>query len=170
MTDQPNTEAAFLVLLDQHQNIVHKICRMYTKGTAEYDDLFQEITIQLWKSYKRFEGKSKFSTWMYRVGLNTAITLYRKSKKSLETQPLNEEHTQHQGEIYDHTVDEQLKWLYQKIDAFSEIDRALILLYLEDKPYTDIAETLGVSSVNARVKMNRIKNRLKVMLKEENDG
>ncbi len=75
-------ETEFIALLEKHQNIVHKICRLYTQGEAEHKDLFQEISIQLWRSYKRFEGKSKFSTWMYRVGLNTAITLYRKKKKS----------------------------------------------------------------------------------------
>lgn len=143
---------------------------MYAKGSAEHNDLFQEITIQLWKSFDRFEGKSKFSTWMYRVGLNTAITLYRKNKKTPNTQPLGENHTQQQLETYDDTIDEQLKWLYKKIDVFSEIDRALILLYLDNKRYSEIAETLGVSKVNARVKMNRIKNRLKTMLKKENNG
>lgn len=170
MNHQPKDEAAFLKLLNQHQNIIHKICRMYAKGSAEHNDLFQEITIQLWKSFNRFEGKSKFSTWMYRVGFNTAITLYRKNKKTPDTQPLNENHSQQQLETYDDTVDEQLKWLYKKIDAFSEIDRALILLYLDNKRYSEIAETLGVSKINARVKMNRIKNRLKTMLKEENNG
>ena len=143
---------------------------MYAKGAAEHDDLFQEITIQLWKSFDRFEGKSKFSTWMYRVGLNTAITLYRNKRKKIDTQPLSENHTQPQLEVYDDTVDKQLEWLYSKIDTFSAIDRALILLYLENKRYSEIAETLGVSKVNARVKMNRIKNRLKTMLKEENNG
>ena len=73
-------------------------------------------------------------------------------------------------EVYDDKVDKQLEWLYSKIDTFSAIDRALILLYLENKRYSEIAETLGVSKVNARVKMNRIKNRLKTMLKEENNG
>ena len=160
----PNSETEFVALLDEHQNIIHKICRLYTNNEVEHEDLFQEISIQLWRSYNRFEGKSKFSTWMYRVGLNTAITLYRKEKKRLNTQPLNDQFTAITQEEYNAQVDEQMAWLYQKIKDFSEIDKALVLLYLEDKRYDEIAETLGISAGNARVKMNRIKERLKKML------
>jgi len=160
----PNSETEFVALLDEHQNIIHKICRLYTNNEVEHEDLFQEISIQLWRSYNRFEGKSKFSTWMYRVGLNTAITLYRKEKKRLNTQPLNDQFTAIAQDEYNAQVDEQMAWLYQKIKDFSEIDKALVLLYLEDKRYDEIAETLGISAGNARVKMNRIKERLKKML------
>ena len=160
----PNSETEFVALLDEHQNIIHKICRLYTNNEVEHEDLFQEISIQLWRSYDRFEGKSKFSTWMYRVGLNTAITLYRKEKKRLNAQPLNDQFTAIAQEEYNTQVDEQMAWLYQKIKDFSEIDKALVLLYLEDKRYDEIAETLGISAGNARVKMNRIKERLKKML------
>ena len=161
----PNSETDFIALLDEHQNIIHKICRLYTNNEVEHEDLFQEISIQLWRSYNRFEGKSKFSTWMYRVGLNTAITLYRKEKKRLNTQPLNDQFTALAQEEYNTEIDEQMAWLYQKIKDFSEIDKALVLLYLEDKRYDEIAETLGISPGNARVKMNRIKERLKKMLR-----
>ena len=159
-------EAEFVSLLEENQNIVHKICRLYTQSEAEHKDLFQEISIQLWRSFDRFEGKSKFSTWMYRVGLNTAITLYRKNKKRLHTNPLNDEISRIELDQYDPVVDEQLNWLYQTIEEFSEIDKALVLLYLEDKRYEEIAQTLGISTVNARVKMNRIKQRLKEMIKQ----
>ena len=77
------SENDFLELLKEHQNIIHKICRIYTYDDASQKDLFQEISIQLWKSFPSFAGKSKFTTWMYRVGLNTAITLYRKNKKTI---------------------------------------------------------------------------------------
>ena len=159
-------EAEFVSLLEENQNIVHKICRLYTQSEAEHKDLFQEISIQLWRSFDRFEGKSKFTTWMYRVGLNTAITLYRKNKKRLDTNPLNDEISRIELDQYDPVVDEQLNWLYQTIEEFSEIDKALVLLYLEDKRYDEIAHTLGISAVNARVKMNRIKQRLKKMIKQ----
>jgi len=158
-------EASFVTLLEENQNIVHKICRIYTQSEAEHKDLFQEISIQLWRSFDRFEGKSKFSTWMYRVGLNTAITLYRKNKKRVDTNSLNDDISRIELDQYDPVVDEQLNWLYQKIEEFSEIDKALVLLYLEDKKYDEIADTLGISAVNARVKMNRIKQRLKKMIK-----
>ncbi|MDC1030099.1 sigma-70 family RNA polymerase sigma factor [Flavobacteriaceae bacterium] len=169
MSSQKN-EADFVALLNENQNLVHKICRMYTNSKAAHDDLFQEISIQLWRSYDRFEGKSKFSTWMYRVGLNTAITLYRKEKKRIDNGVLHENTPQLMVQEYDTEIDEQLDWLYQKINSFSEIDKALTLLYLEDKKYDEIAETLGISSINARVKMNRIKKRLKEMIKDRNDG
>ena len=169
MSSQKN-EADFVALLNENQNLVHKICRVYTNSKAAHDDLFQEISIQLWRSYDRFEGKSKFSTWMYRVGLNTAITLYRKEKKRIDNGVLHENTPQLMVQEYDTEIDEQLDWLYQKINNFSEIDKALTLLYLEDKKYDEIAETLGISSINARVKMNRIKKRLKEMIKDRNDG
>ena len=161
-----NQEADFVTLLEENQNIIHNICRLYTQSEAEHKDLFQEISIQLWRSFDRFEGKSKFSTWMYRVGLNTAITLYRKEKKRIDTYILNDEISRIEVDQYDPVIDEQLNWLYQKIEKFSEIDKALVLLYLEDKRYDEIADTLGISAVNARVKMNRIKQRLKKMIKQ----
>lgn len=159
-------ETKFVTLLEENQNIIHKICRLYTQSEAEHKDLFQEISIQLWKSFDRFEGKSKFSTWMYRVGLNTAITLYRKDKKRIDTYALNDEISRIEVDQYNPVIDEQLNWLYQKIEKFSEIDKALVLLYLEDKKYDEIADTLGITAVNARVKMNRIKQRLKKMIKQ----
>jgi len=169
MSSQKN-EADFVALLNENQNLVHKICRMYTNSKAAHDDLFQEISIQLWRSYDRFEGKSKFSTWMYRVGLNTAITLYRKEKKRIDNGVLHENTPQLMVQEYDTEIDEQLDWLYKKINSFSEIDKALILLYLEDKKYEEISETLGISSINARVKMNRIKKKLKEMINDRKDG
>lgn len=159
-------EADFVTLLEENQNIIHKICRLYTQSEAEHKDLFQEISIQLWRSFDRFEGKSKFSTWMYRVGLNTAITLYIKEKKRIDTYTLNDEISRIELDQYDPVIDEQMNWLYQKIEKFSEIDKALVLLYLEDKRYDEIADTLGITAVNARVKMNRIKQRLKKMIKQ----
>ena len=165
MTPQKQ-ESDFINLLEENQNVIHKICRLYTESEAEHKDLFQEISIQLWRSFDRFEGKSKFSTWMYRVGLNTAITLYRKEKKRIDTYILNDEISRIEVDQYDPVIDEQLNWLYQKIEKFSEIDKALVLLYLEDKRYDEIADTLGITAVNARVKMNRIKQRLKKMIKQ----
>ena len=85
-----NLEHEFVTNLEKNQNIVHKICRIYTNDQDSHNDLFQEVTIQLWKAYPKFRGDSKFSTWMYRVALNTAITLYRKSKRSIRTQDIDD--------------------------------------------------------------------------------
>jgi RNA polymerase sigma-70 factor (ECF subfamily) len=158
------SENDFLELLANEQNIIHKICCIYAHDEATQKDLFQEISIQLWKSYPSFQGKSKFTTWMYRVGLNTAITLYRKNKRVIRGEDYSVLSELKADEEYDNTKDLQINWLYKKIEYFTEIEKALILLYLEDKKYTEIGETLGISEVNARVKISRLKRKLKAML------
>lgn len=157
-------EHSFVELLEKHQNIIHKVCRLYTNNYDTHNDLFQEITIQLWKAYPQFRGEAKFSTWMYRVGLNTAITLYRKSKRSIATQEFSGVEFKMKAEDYDDTEEQQLKTLYNALHQLNDIDKALVFLYLEDKNYTEISETMGISEVNARVKMNRIKTKLKTIL------
>jgi RNA polymerase sigma-70 factor (ECF subfamily) len=157
-------EHNFVKLLEQHQNIVHKVCRLYTNNQDAHNDLFQEITIQLWKAYPKFRGDAKFSTWMYRVGLNTAITLYRKSKRSINTQNFEGVEYKIKAEVYDDTEEQQLKTLYKAVHQLNDIEKALVFLYLEDKDYREISETLGISEVNARVKMNRIKTKLRTIL------
>lgn len=157
-------EHKFVTELENNQNIVHKVCSIYTNNRQAHKDLFQEITIQLWKAYPRFRGDAKFSTWMYRVALNTAITLYRKSKKRVQTQDYDTVIFKIQADEYDETEEQQLKLLYDAVRELGDIDKALVFLYLEDKNYEEIAETLGISEVNARVKMNRIKKKLRTIL------
>ncbi|TVZ23488.1 RNA polymerase sigma-70 factor (ECF subfamily) [Dokdonia sp. Hel_I_63] len=157
-------EDNFVTLLEENQNIVHKICRLYTNNRDQHNDLFQEITIQLWRAFPKFRGDSKFSTWMYRVGLNTAITLYRKSKRTVQTQDFDSVMFRISSEEYDDTVEQQLKLMYSAVKELNDIDKALVFLYLEDKNYSEISETLGISEVNARVKMNRVKKKLKKIL------
>lgn len=157
-------ENNFVELLEKHQNIVHKVCRLYTNNQDAHNDLFQEITIQLWKAYPKFRGDAKFSTWMYRVGLNTAITLYRKSKRSIKTQEFETVSFKIKSVEYDDTEEQQLKLLYEAVHQLNDIEKALVLLYLEDKNYKEISETLGISEVNARVKMNRVKKKLRTIL------
>ena len=157
-------EHKFISEFQENQNIIHKVCRIYTSNQEAHNDLFQEITIQLWKAYPKFRGDSKLSTWMYRIGLNTAITLFRKSKRSVKTQDFDTVLYRIQSTDYDDTGEEQLKLMYKAIHQLSDIDKALIFLYLEDKNYKEISETIGISEVNARVKMNRIKTRLRTIL------
>jgi RNA polymerase sigma-70 factor (ECF subfamily) len=157
-------ESEFSELIEKNQGIIHKVCRIYTTNEEDSRDLFQEILLQLWKSYKSFKGNSKFTTWMYRVALNTAITLFKKSTKSVNTQEIDNtlykisENTEYSEK------QEQINQLYDAIKKLSEIERALVLLYLEDLPYKDIAGTLGITEVNARVKMNRAKMKLKEIM------
>lgn len=157
-------EHQFVTALESNQNIVHKVCTLYTNDRDSHKDLFQEITIQLWKAYPKFRGESKFSTWMYRVALNTAITLYRKSKRRIRTQDYESVIFKIKADEYDETEEEQLKLMYKAVKQLGDIDKALVFLYLEDKNYHEISETLGISEVNARVKMNRIKNKLRTIL------
>ena len=157
-------EHSFVEFLENHQNIVHKVCRLDTNNQEAHNDLFQEITIQLWKAYPKFRGDAKFSTWMYRVGLDTAITLYRKSKRTIDTQEFESVSFKIRSEDYDDTEEQQLKLLYQAVHQLNDIEKALVFLYLEDKNYSEISETLGISEVNARVKMNRVKKKLKTIL------
>ncbi len=157
-------EKKFIKELEVNQNIIHKVCRAYTNNASDHNDLFQEISIQLWKAYDKFRGDSKFSTWMYRVALNTAISLYRRSKRQVKTGELYDNLKELKYEAYDDSTERQLAMLYKAIYTLNDVDKALVLLYLEDKPYKDIALCLGISEVNARVKMNRAKNKLKEML------
>lgn len=157
-------EYSFVKQLEANQNIVHKICRLYTNDRDAHDDLFQEITIQLWRAFPKFRGDSKFSTWMYRVSLNTAITLYRKSKRQISTQDFETISFKIKSEEYDDTTEQQLKLMYDAVKQLNDIDKALVFLYLEDKSYKEISLNLGISEVNARVKMNRAKDKLRKIL------
>ena len=157
-------EHKFVTELENNQNIVHKVCSLYTTNRDAHNDLFQEITIQLWKAYPKFRGDSKFSTWMYRVAFNTAISLYRKTKRNVETTQIYDNLKELEYHDYDDSADKQLKLLYKAIYSLNDIEKALALMYLEDKSYKEIAKTLGISEVNARVKMNRTKTKLKNIL------
>jgi RNA polymerase sigma factor (sigma-70 family) len=161
---QKDLEIKFLLDFETNQNIAHKICKIYTTSREAHKDLFQEITIQVWKNYPKFRGDSKFSTWMYRVALNTAISLYRKSTRVIKTENFNDVAFKIKTIPFDDSEEIQLKALYEAIHKLNDIEKALIFLYLEDKPYKEISETLGITNVNARVKMNRAKEKLKNIL------
>ncbi|WP_299800900.1 sigma-70 family RNA polymerase sigma factor [uncultured Maribacter sp.] len=157
-------EHKFVTELQDNQNIVHKVCTLYTNDRDSHNDLFQEITIQLWKAYPKFRGEAKFSTWMYRVALNTAITLYRKNKRRIDTADYESIIFKIKADEYDETEELQLKLMYKAVKQLNDVDKALVFLYLEDKNYSEISETLGITEVNARVKMNRIKTKLRTIL------
>lgn len=158
-------EQTFVSQITEHQNLIHKVCRIYTSCTEDHNDLFQEITIQLWKAYPKFRGDSKFTTWAYRVALNTAITLFRKKKRTIDTSSDIENHLYKIAfKEYDFEEEEQLKLMYKAIHQLGDIDKALVYMYLEEKDYTEISETLGISEVNARVKMNRVKTKLRQII------
>lgn len=127
-------------------------------NVADKEDLFQEITLQAWKSISNFRGDAQFSTWLYRVALNTAITFFRKERKQVET--TFTENFPHAKDQYD-PIEEQVQAMHKAIAALSKIDKALVMLYLDDYSYKEMAEVLGMTVTNVGVKMNRIKTKLK---------
>lgn len=157
-----NREKEFVNLLEENQNIIHKICRLYTNDIDAHNDLFQEVTVQLWRAFPKFRGDAKFSTWMYRVALNTAITLYRKKKRRVDTTRFEQIEFKAVDKVNDDddAKSEQISLLYGAVKQLNDIEKALVFLYLEDKNYKEISTTLGISEVNARVKMNRVKTKL----------
>lgn len=149
----------FIDLLNQHQGIVYKVCNLYMDTPADREDLFQEITYQAFKAFKNFKGQAKFSTWLYRVALNTAITFYRKEKRLPELltfELLPEAQTDEADPI-----EEQTQAMYKAIGNLSSIDKAIVMLYLEDYSYQEIGDMVGITANNVAVKMNRIKTKLK---------
>lgn len=152
-------EKEFLDIINEYQKIIHKVCHMYTNNKGEYEDLFQEILLQLWQGYPRFKGDAKISTWIYRVSLYTSISSIRKKKRSA-----GEAIYDQIPEVPESADPYQFENLRAAIDMLSTTDRALVMLYLEEKPYKEIAEVMGMTESNVGVKINRIKKRLKEII------
>ena len=158
-------EQVFSKLIKDNQGLIIKVSRLYTNDLEDEKDLFQEIVLQLWRSYDTFKGDSKISTWMYRVALNTAITLFRKKTKSPQTDELQDFHFKDYLED-DSEKQQQISLLYKVIKMLPNVERAIVMMYLDDLPYREIAENLGITEVNARVKMNRLKKTLKELMEK----
>jgi len=160
-----NLETEFLQHLNQDLGIAHKICRVYFQDAGEREDVLQEMMYQLWRSYPHFDGRSKFSTWMYRVCLNTAFTYIRKNKRK-ENISISLDHEQ----IADHpddNQDESIRLLLNAINTLSALNKAIVLLYMEDLSYEEIASVTGLSKSNVSVRLVRIKKELETQLKEK---
>ncbi len=153
-------ETAFLQLLQAHTGILHKVCNLYCRNNTDRQDLLQEMMLQLWKAFPGYRGEAKPGTWMYRVVLNTAITHIRNEKKQAQVLPLPgnlilpEEDDSSQ-------FNEQWKMLQMAIQRLTDIEKAMVVLYLEKKTYAEMEEILGVRQGALRVKMNRIKEKLR---------
>jgi RNA polymerase sigma-70 factor, ECF subfamily len=155
-------EAVFVELINQNQGIIHKVCRMYCQASEERADLFQEIVLQLWRAYPKFAYKSKISTWMYQIALNTAVTAYRKSQRRPQKADL--EIVSNIAETPPENYQEEQQLLYQAIAQLNDAEKALMTLYLEDVATDEIAEIIGITANNVRVKMNRIREKLRKIL------
>ena len=154
----------FLNLIDMHQGIIHKILSIYTYNEEERKDLLQEIMLQLWKSYPRFSERSTFCTWMYKVSLNTALLHRRNKNLEIKAREVLADNLSHQFGI---TKDDKIISLYMAIDQLGPIDKAIALLYLEQKKYQEIEDIMGMKKNNVGVRISRIKDKLKKILEYE---
>ena len=160
-------EARFLTDLNRNIRIVHRVCRTYFyRDALEREDVFQDIMYQLWKSYPQFKGESKLSTWIYRVALNTAITHVRHDTRRPQSVELPES-IPHSSDINDDVSrNEEVHLLSDAIDTLTDVDKAIILLHLEDQTYDEIASITGLSKTNVSVRLVRVKRVLKDRIQE----
>lgn len=157
-------EDEFLDMMNQYRGILLKVCRLYENDPESRQDLFQEITLQLWRSYPKLQGNASLSTWVYRVALNTAITIFRKSSKKPQTVRLDS------GlaiEVFHDESGENVQQLNRAIEQLNKIEKGLILLYLDEKSYQEMAEITGFTASNIGVKINRIKKKLSNILNQK---
>ncbi len=160
-------EKEFLQIIQKNQGIIHKVCNIYCDFEEDRNDLFQEIVAQLWKSFPSFRNDSKFSTWMYRVALNTAITSFKKNKRRPDQNQLSYANFQIEEEKYDTETEENIKLLHRAVSQLTGVEKSIVLLFLENKGYEEIAEITGITQNYVRVKMNRIKKKLKKLMETE---
>lgn len=163
MAKEPVKESAFdepfLALLNGHQGVIHRISRAYATSDLDREDLFQEIVYQLWRSYPKYRGESSPITWLYRVALNTALTAVRKSARRPRLVPLeaSDQHVAPQPR----THESETAALHLAIARLDDVERALLMCYLEDLSYGRISEILGISESNVGVRLSRIKTKLR---------
>jgi RNA polymerase sigma-70 factor (ECF subfamily) len=159
----------FRGIIREYHPIFYKISRSYTDQEADFEDLYQEMLVQVWRSLPRFAGQSKLSTWLYRVALNTAMDFQKKRKRRMKRIEAREElpqavHEDHGGLQIEQQ--EHLSLLYHCIRKLKEEDRSLILLHLEEKSYEEISEIMGLTKSNVGVKLMRLKRKLQQLLTE----
>ena len=159
-------EQRFLKIVESHKGIVYRVANSYSQNEADRDDLVQEIIFQLWRSRDRYSDRYAMSTWVYRIALNISISTLRKSnRRKNSVQPMMQpiECVASEGP----TEDEDLKLLHAFIGQLKELDRALILLYLDEKSHQEMSEILGLSTSNVATRLSRVRNRLKKMFEQE---
>jgi RNA polymerase sigma-70 factor (ECF subfamily) len=153
-------ELQFTKMVKEHRKTIYTVCYFYSKDTEEVNDLYQEILINLWKGFEKFRGESSLKTWIWRVSLNTCNNQERKKKSSVQTIPLSID-----IDLYndDDVQSKQIQMLYDRINRLDVFDRAIILLWLENMNYQDIADVVGISLSNVTTRLFRIKEQLKSM-------
>jgi RNA polymerase sigma factor (sigma-70 family) len=163
-----HAQQEFLKIIETNKRLIFKICNSYCQNADDREDLAQEIIFQLWKSWGNFNNEYKLSTWMYRIALNVAISFYRKEQKTTNTVLMGE----HLIEIVDENLEEgleaNLNALQKFINELKPLDKALMLLYLEEKSHKEMAEIIGITSTNVATKIGRIKEQLKQKFSTQN--
>lgn len=162
-------EQEFLKRIESHKGILYKVSKMYMDNSDDQQDLFQEIVCQLWKSYDSFRNESQFSTWMYRVAVNTAIVFLKKEKRKVDKYEIVSENIK-DDEGDSHIKESQLDHFYKAVQKLEKIDKAIIFYQLEGFSHKEIGGNLGISEGNARVKLNRAKEKLKEIIKNQGYG
>ena len=155
-----NIELQFTKMVKEYRKTIYTVCYFFSKDTEEVNDLYQEILINLWKGFEKFRGESSLKTWIWRVSLNTCNNLERKKKSSVQTIPLSIDIDLYNDDD-DHS--KQIQMLYDRINRLDVFDRAIILLWLENMNYQDIADVVGISLSNVTIRLFRIKEQLKSM-------
>jgi RNA polymerase sigma factor (sigma-70 family) len=162
-------EQQFLTRIENHKGILYKVSKMYMDNYDDQQDLFQEIICQLWKAYDSFRNESQFSTWMYRVAVNTAIVFLKKDKKKVDKYEIASDNIKEE-ETDSHIKESQIEHFYKAVQKLEKIDKAIIFYQLEGFSHKEIGENLGISEGNARVKLNRAKEKLKEIIKNQGYG
>ena len=159
-------EKEFIEMINTHRGILYKVSNLYCDDEEDKKDLFQEMVLQLWRSIPNYRKDAQLSTWMYRVSLNTAISNFRRESRKPERRAIYDEDFEIPDLTYNPDEEENLGLLKLAIEQLNQIERAIILLYLEEKSYEEISEILGITKTNVGVKLNRIKTKMKLLLKE----
>ena len=155
-----NIELQFTKMVKEYRKTIYTVCYFFSKDTEEVNDLYQEILINLWKGFEKFRGESSLKTWIWRVSLNTCNNQEQKKKSNVQTIPLSID-----IDLYndDDVQSKQIQMLYDRINRLDVFDRAIILLWLENMNYQDIADVVGISLSNVTTRLFRIKEQLKSM-------
>ncbi len=161
---QPDLHSTFLSLVKQHERIIYKVCYLYAANATDRQDLYQEILVQTWKGYEKFRGDAKFSTWLYQVAINTAIADFRRGKNS-PVSFTGDDLPEISDNIAGGTETEQLEQLHAAINQLNDIEKALVMLYLDGNTYDEMESIMGIPNGALRVKMTRIKEKLRQLTK-----
>jgi len=156
----------FIYLIQQNKKLIFKVCNAYCHNPEDRKDLVQEIIIRLWQSFHKYDTRFKLSTWMYRIAINTAISHYRASSKKQKVTVSIHNSLIDIADENNAELDENIKLLYHFINQFNDLNKALMILYLDNNSYKDIGEILGVSETNVATKINRLKLQLKQQFKK----